>query len=150
MKIRFYMSKSNYALPVLAVALVVLGSFAPQTAAAGKIRNPVAVFSALDKVTAQITTLVTPVNTPVRFGALVVTAKVCYTRPVTEKPKTTAFVIVDEHQLNGQVKRLFTGWMFAANPGLHGVEHPVYDVWLKTCRASAPRKPATPSLKKSP
>ncbi len=150
MKISFYMSKSNFALPVLAVALVVLGSFAPQIAAAAKIRNPVAVFSALDKVTAQITTLVAPVNTPVRFGALVVTAKVCYTRPVTEKPKTTAFVIVDEHQLNGQVKRLFTGWMFAANPGLHGVEHPVYDVWLKTCRAAAPLKPATPSLKKSP
>jgi len=24
--------------------------------------------------------------------------------------------------------------MFAASPGLHGVEHPIYDVWLADCK----------------
>jgi hypothetical protein len=24
--------------------------------------------------------------------------------------------------------------MFAASPGLHGVEHPVYDIWLTDCK----------------
>jgi hypothetical protein len=150
MKTSSFLPNSKSVFRVLVFALVVLGAAWPRAASAAKIRNPVAVFSALDKITARITTLEAPIDQPVRFGALVVTAKVCYTRPVTEKPKTTAFVIVDEHQLNGQVKRLFTGWMFAANPGLHGVEHPVYDVWLKTCKASAPRKPASGNLRKSP
>jgi hypothetical protein len=28
--------------------------------------------------------------------------------------------------------------MFAASPGLHGVEHPIYDVWLTDCKGGAP------------
>jgi hypothetical protein len=32
------------------------------------------------------------------------------------------------------VKRIFSGWMFAASPGLHGVEHPIYDIWLTGCK----------------
>jgi hypothetical protein len=24
--------------------------------------------------------------------------------------------------------------MFAASPGLHGVEHPIYDIWLTDCK----------------
>ncbi|MDE2065502.1 MAG: DUF2155 domain-containing protein, partial [Bradyrhizobium sp.] len=40
----------------------------------------------------------------------------------------------DEITLQGEVKRIFSGWMFAASPGLHGVEHPIYDVWLTNCK----------------
>ena len=36
--------------------------------------------------------------------------------------------------LQGEVKRIFTGWVFAASPGLHAVEHPIYDVWLTDCK----------------
>jgi hypothetical protein len=25
--------------------------------------------------------------------------------------------------------------MYAASPGLHGVEHPIYDIWLTDCKA---------------
>ena len=32
------------------------------------------------------------------------------------------------------MKRIFSGWMYAASPGLHGVEHPVYDIWLTDCK----------------
>jgi Uncharacterized protein conserved in bacteria (DUF2155) len=32
------------------------------------------------------------------------------------------------------VRRVFTGWMFAASPGLNAVEHPIYDVWLVNCK----------------
>ena len=63
-----------------------------------------------------------------------VTPRVCYTRPPTETPNTDGFVDVDEITLQGETKRIFTGWMFAASPGLHGVEHPIYDVWLVDCK----------------
>jgi hypothetical protein len=70
----------------------------------------------------------------VQFGALQVTPRVCYTRPATEATNTDGFVDVDEVTLQGETKRIFTGWMFAASPGLHAVEHPIYDVWLTGCK----------------
>ena len=41
---------------------------------------------------------------------------------------------VDEVTLDSKYRRIFTGWMFAASPGLHGIEHPVYDIWLVDCK----------------
>jgi hypothetical protein len=70
----------------------------------------------------------------VQFGALQVTPRVCYSRPPTETPNTDAFVEVDEVTLQGEIKRIFSGWMFAASPGLHAVEHPIYDVWVTDCK----------------
>jgi hypothetical protein len=122
------------------VALVGMGHSTP--AVAQRIENSVAVFAALDKVTAKISKLEVPLNQTATFGALKVTPRVCYTRAPTEPPKTTTFVEVDEKLLDGKEKRIFTGWMFADSPGLNAVEHPVFDVWLTDCaqpRASAQR-----------
>jgi hypothetical protein len=101
--------------------------------AAERLENQVAIFSALDKVTARIQTLEVPLNETVTFGQLKVTPRACYSRPPTEQPKTTSFVEVDEIQLDGKEKRIFSGWMFAESPGLNAVEHPVFDVWLTQC-----------------
>jgi len=101
---------------------------------AQKIVNPSAVFSGLDKITGRITSFDVAINETVQFGALQVTPRVCYTRPPTDTPNTDAFVDVDEVTLQGEVKHIFTGWMFAASPGLHGVEHPIYDIWLTDCK----------------
>ncbi|MGQ0673084.1 MAG: DUF2155 domain-containing protein [Hyphomicrobium sp.] len=121
-----------------AAVLALLGSaFAGLPARAERIENKVAIFSALDKVTATIKKLEVPLGTTVEFGALKVTPRVCYSRPPTELPKTTTFVEVDEIQLDGQVKRIFAGWMFAESPGLNAVEHPVFDVWLTDCQKPA-------------
>ncbi|HEY2135689.1 MAG TPA: DUF2155 domain-containing protein [Xanthobacteraceae bacterium] len=106
-----------------------------------KIINPTAVFSGLDKITGRITSFDVAINETVQFGALQVTPRVCYTRPPTETPNTDSFVEVDEVTLQGEVKRIFTGWMFAASPGLHGVEHPIYDVWLTDCKGGASAAP---------
>jgi hypothetical protein len=110
-----------------------------------KVPNPTAVFSGLDKITGRIITFDVAVNETVQFGALQVTPRVCYTRPPTETPNTDGFVEVDEITLQGETKRIFTGWMFAASPGLHGVEHPIYDVWLVDCKKDAVAAGATPS-----
>jgi hypothetical protein len=99
-----------------------------------RIANPTAVFSGLDKITGRITSFDVAINETVQFGALQVTPRVCYSRPPTETPQTDAFVEVDEVTLKGEIKRIFTGWMFAASPGLHAIEHPIYDVWLIDCK----------------
>jgi hypothetical protein len=102
-----------------------------------RISNPTAVFSGLDKITGRITAFDAAIGETVQFGALQVTARACYSRPPTEMPLTDGFVEVDEVTLQGDVRRIFTGWMFAASPGLHGVEHAVYDVWLVDCKGGA-------------
>lgn len=118
-----------------------------------RITNPTAVFAGLDKITGRIISFDVAINETVQFGALQMTPRVCYSRPPTEAPNTDAFVEVDEVTLQGEIKRIFTGWMFAASPGLHAVEHPIYDVWITDCKggqsptvaeapAEAPREPA--------
>lgn len=99
-----------------------------------KIENPKAVFTGLDKITGRTITFDVAINETVQFGALQVTPRVCYTRPPTEAPNTDSFVKVDEVTLQGDVKQIFSGWMFAASPGLNAVEHPIYDVWLIDCK----------------
>jgi len=141
-------------------------------AVADPIRHPTAVFAGLDKITGRIINFEVAVDETVQFRTLQVTPRVCNTRPQTEAPQTTSFVEVDEQMpkpdqqrdasgrttpasaadAKGEVKRIFSGWMFAASPGLHGVEHPVYDVWLVDCKggkevAAAPA--ATPAAPRS-
>src|SRR5229473_2327917 len=101
---------------------------------AQKIVNKKASFSGLDKITGRIINFDEDIGETVQFGALRVKTDACYTRPATEAANTDAFVEVDEITLQGEVKRIFSGWMFAASPGLHGVEHPVYDIWLTDCK----------------
>ena len=125
-----------------------------------RITNPTAVFAGLDKITGRIISFDVAINETVQFGALQVTPRVCYSRPPTETPNTDSFVEVDEVTLQGEIKRVFTGWMFATSPGLHAVEHPIYDVWLTDCKGgqnpnvaeapAAPQPPPKPPTRQSP
>jgi hypothetical protein len=119
------------------------------------------VFSGLDKITGRIIKFDVDMAETVQFGALRVKPQACYTRPATEAANTDAFVEVDEITLQGEVKRIFSGWMFAASPGLSGVEHPIYDVWLTDCKgpeatvasaepAPPPRAPPAQQKKQQP
>jgi hypothetical protein len=76
----------------------------------------------LDKITGRATTLLIPIGKSAQYATLTITARYCYSTAPTEKP---------EH-------RVFSGWMYASSPGLNGLEHPLYDAWVITCRAVAP------------
>ena len=115
-----------------------------------KIANTSALFSGLDKITGRIINFDVAIGETVQFGALQVTPRACYTRSPTETANTDAFVEVDEVTLQGEVKRIFTGWMFAASPGLHGVEHAIYDVWLTNCKGAVQTVTAAPTPDPSP
>jgi hypothetical protein len=132
---------------------------------AERIVNAFADFAGLDKITGRIITFSVSIDEMVQFGTLRLKARACYTRPITEAPQTDSFVEVDEVKLNNQIERIFSGWMFAASPGLHGIEHPIYDIWLTGChdnvapirdlpatpaKPAAPAKPATPPKPANP
>jgi len=122
--------------PALAgAALAVVSALtAPGPALADKISNPIAVFNGLDKITGRIISFEVAINETVQFGALQITPRVCYSRPPTDAPQTDTFAQIDEIDELKQTKRIFSGWMFADSPGLHGVEHPIFDIWLTACK----------------
>ena len=121
---------------------------------AQKIPNGQAVFSGLDKITGRIISFDVAINETVQFGALQVVPRACHTRPPTETQNTNAFIEVSEVTLQGEVRRIFGGWMYASSPGLHAIEHPIYDIWLTDCKqplnkvaeepAPAPAQPQRP------
>jgi hypothetical protein len=119
--------------PRLAVAVAMLAS-AVLPASADKILNPTAVFAGLDKITGRIIAFEVTMDETVQFGSLQITPRTCISRPAKDAPLTDGFVEVDEIADKNQFRRIFSGWMFTASPGLHGVEHPVYDVWLTDCK----------------
>ncbi len=116
-------------------------AFSADGARAQRFENQVAVFAALDKVTARISRLEVPLNQTQEFGSLKVTPRVCYSRPPDEPPKTSTFVEVEETLLDGKSNRIFSGWMFAESPGLNAVEHPIFDVWLTGCEKPLSTRP---------
>jgi hypothetical protein len=131
---RFLTSLVARGKPMFACALAACGIISAEGARADKISNPTAVFDGLDKITGRIITFEVGIDETVQFGTLQVTPRICYSRPQTEQPQTDGFIQVDEIDENKKEKRIFSGWMFADSPGLHGVEHPIYDVWLINCK----------------
>lgn len=113
-----------------AIAAFMLG----HSALAARIRHPAAVFAGLDKITGRTITFEAAAGETVQFGTLQITERACYTHPATEAPQTMTFVEVEEVSPDNKYKRIFSGWMFAASPGLHGIEHPIYDIWLTGCK----------------
>jgi hypothetical protein len=135
---------------VALVGAAVFGALVAAPAAADKIKRPIAVFAGLDKITGRIISFEVAIDETVQFGSLQITPRVCYARPPTEAPRTDAFAEVDEVETDKTLRRIFTGWMFADSPGLHGIEHPVYDIWLTECKGDGPLIKEAPELATAP
>ena len=128
---------------------------APATARAPQVSDAIAdrngvkrmvILRGLDKTTGRAIDVAAPVGVPVRFGTLTITARYCYTVPPEEPPETNAFLQIDDGRAGEQPKRAFSGWMFASTPALSALEHPVYDVWVITCRTDQPAPDARAGL----
>src|SRR5262249_38420164 len=125
--------KRRLRLVLFAGALIVSAAITPTASWAGRIKHPRAVFAGLDKITGRTIAFEAAAGETVQFGTLQITERGCFTRPATEAPQTETFVEVDEVGAGKNFKRIFSGWMFAASPGLHGIEPPIYDIWLTGC-----------------
>ena len=130
--------------------------FAADTPAVQEVRYDAfqtATLRALDKITGRSTDIDVAVGVPVVFGSLRVKLQACYQTPPELPPEAAAFLRIDSIQAtqiqsaaeaeateaaSSAEDRLFSGWMFASSPGLSALEHPVYDIWVIHCTASAP------------
>ena len=115
------------------------------------------VLRALDKITGNSTDLEASIGQTIKFGRLEVTVRACFQAPPEDTPESAAFLEVHsntpeerarlpggqnteaaEVSDDGAGGQIFSGWMFASSPGLNALDHPTYDVWVISCRASAP------------
>ena len=81
-----------------------------------------------------------------RWKDVIVRLRACeMTAPWEPEKLTGAFVQVDVHQPDKSWKRVFSGWVYKESPSLNAVEHPVYDVWPKSCAMTYPPGPAAPA-----
>lgn len=124
-------------LKLITIVLALLTSIGIAFAQSEKTKNPIALFSGIDKITGKIIKFDVYMDETVQFGALQITPRVCYSRVDNEAPGSNTFVEVEEITLDRKIRRIFTGWMFADSPGLNAVEHAVYDVWLTACKTQS-------------
>lgn len=110
-----------------------------------RVRAGGAIVQAIDKVTAESLRFEAPIGQPIRYKSLVITVRACETSADDEvTPDSAAYLTIDSQPrpATGRAlppaKQVFKGWMFASSPGINPLQHPVYDVWVIACRASAP------------
>jgi len=75
----------------------------------------------------------------IRIGDAIVRLRACETSaPWEVQHLTGAFVQLDVRNAQDQMQRVFSGWVYKETPSLNVVEHPIYDVWPKSCEMTHP------------
>ena len=106
----------------------------------------VAVLGLLNKRNGIVKDLTLKPGQAIRVKDVVVRLRACETTAPWETQKLTgAFVQVDVQRSDKRWGRVFSGWLYKESPSLNVVEHPVYDVWPKSCAMSFPAGPAAPA-----
>lgn len=108
----------------------------------------VAVVGLLNKRNGESRDLTLKPGQAVRVGDAIVRLRACErTAPWEPEMLTGSFVQLDVRGADRHWRRAFSGWLFKERPGLNVVQHPVYDVWSKSCTMSFPATgPATETL----
>jgi hypothetical protein len=106
----------------------------------------VAVLGVLNKRNGIVRNVVMRPGQSARWKDMVVHLRACETSAPWEEEKLTgAFVQIDVQRPDDAVQRVFSGWLYKESPSLNVVEHPVYDVWPKSCAMTYPAGPSVPA-----
>ena len=108
-------------------------------------RYDVAILQALDKVTAESLVFAAPVGKPMRYKGLIFTVRACERSSPEEAVEDSVAYLTIDSQPRAEPglaapppRQVFKGWMYASSPGLHPLQHAVYDAWVISCRAAGP------------
>ena len=90
--------------------------------------------TALDKITAKTIAFKLSVGEKKVFGPLEIVVQKCQHSQNNELTDVVAYLQVKDLSVkdNNQVF-IFNGWTFASSPTLQSIDHPVYDLWIKSC-----------------
>ena len=75
-----------------------------------------------------------------RVGRAIVRLRACeQTAPWEDPPETGAFVqLTVQDQRDDRWRRVFSGWIFRERPDRNIIQHPIYDVFVKSCAMTYP------------
>lgn len=106
----------------------------------------VAVLGILNKRNGIVQTIALHPGQSARWKDVIVRLRACEaTAPWEEEKLTGAFVQLDVKRPDKSWGRVFSGWLYKESPSLNVVEHPVYDVWPKSCEMTYPAGPPAPA-----
>jgi len=112
------------------------------TVPAPRQRRPIAVIQAIDKVTAETMRFEVEVGgRPVRFNNTVIfKVRACEMSAPDELTEDAIAYVEVSLQPRGtlpgtELRQIFRGWMFASSPAVNGLQHPVFDAWVVSCKA---------------
>ncbi|SKB52494.1 hypothetical protein SAMN06295937_100831 [Sphingopyxis flava] len=87
-----------------------------------------------------------------RVGRAIVRLRACeQTAPWEDPPETGAFVQLSvQDQRDDKWYRVFSGWIFKERPERNIIQHPIFDVYVKSCAMTYPGgEPVAPSASKA-
>jgi hypothetical protein len=105
----------------------------------------VAVIGLLNKRNGIVRNLTMKPGQAVRVKDAIVRLQACETTAPWEQEKLTgAFLQLEVQGADKKWRRVFSGWVYKESPSLNVVEHPVYDVWPRSCAMTFPPGPPPP------
>ena len=89
----------------------------------------------LDKVSSKNTIIKLKIGEEKKFQNLYIKVLKCENSKFDDDPEITAYIQVKDINISDNEKVfIFNGWTFSSSPTLNPFDHPVYDLWLSSCR----------------
>ena len=89
----------------------------------------------LDKVSSKTTILTFNLGEEKKFQNLLIKVLKCENSKFDDDPEITAYIQVKDVNISDNEKvYIFNGWTFSSSPTLNPFDHPVYDLWLSSCK----------------
>ena len=117
----------------------------PDSAGTTPMADRVAVIALLNKRNGIVQDFTLKPGQAVRAKDVVIRLRACDSSAPWETERLTgAFVQLDVLRPDKHWGRVFSGWLYKESPSLNVVEHPVYDVWVRSCAMNWPSAPGAP------
>ena len=97
--------------------------------------NKIVEIKILDKVSSKNTILSINIGEEKKFQNLLIKVLKCENSKFDDDPEITAYIQVKDLNISDNEKVfVFNGWTFSSSPTLNPFDHPVYDLWLSSCK----------------
>ena len=101
----------------------------------GESKNLSVEINILDKVSSKNTILKLKIGEEKKFQNLLIKVLKCENSKFDDDPEITAYIQVKDLNISDNEKVfIFNGWTFSSTPTLNPFDHPVYDLWLSSCK----------------
>ena len=89
----------------------------------------------LDKVSSKNTILKLNLGAEKKFQNLSIKVLKCQNSKFDDDPEIIAYIQVKDLNISNNEKvYIFNGWTFSSSPTINPFDHPVYDLWLSSCK----------------